>query len=153
MTNKELRNIREGGSEVTADDEWFDDLLRQYEHVVDTDLIYMARPLFEGVPAQRFAAERLLRLTLVGRLDPDDAQVRLAGLLRSQGMRPGTIPRHDDAEFDKAWDEHSTPVRRNEGAHYHLGTSKEAERNVLADGYPSGAGREVSQPRRGHFSD
>lgn len=146
--SKEPRGITADGREITADDEWFDNLLRQYEHRgVDIDLIYMARPLFEGVPVQQRTVERIFERTLSGHLSAEDAQVRLLGLLRSQGMRPGAIARHGDSEFDETWDGMSGRPARNGLADYTLVTSKEAQRNGVAQGgYPSGAGAPTKQP-------
>ena len=113
-TPDEVRHITAGGREARADDEWFEDTLQQWEHEgVDVDLVYLARPLFEGTAKQQALAAKMMSKVRDEYMDSISAQQRIVRLLAQEGLGMGHIPRVTAEEFNDAWDEFSGDLRRN----------------------------------------
>jgi hypothetical protein len=106
----EVRYLTGDGKAVRADDEWFDSVVRDWGHQgVDTDVVYMARPLLDGTPKQKALAHRFLAQVRDQYTGSTEAQQQLLRLLVRERVGVGPVPHMTQSEFLKAWDDFSGP--------------------------------------------
>src|SRR4051812_36861654 len=92
------------GQRVTADDDFWADTVRQYEHEGhDPDLIHMARPLLEGTSVQQRAVYRLLARQRRDMVEPRTARRQLTELLRRARVPMGDVPNTTEDALDRSW--------------------------------------------------
>jgi hypothetical protein len=104
----DIQYLTADGKQVTARDEDFQRTLSALEHDgIDSDVIYMARPLLEGSARQQAVVTKFLNRIRSNFVESKDAQMQLVRLLASEGVTMGHVPNHSVDEFVDAWKEAS----------------------------------------------
>ncbi|WP_322938043.1 hypothetical protein [Nocardioides bizhenqiangii] len=132
---KDIRYVTADGRKVTGDDENFDIDYHYYLQMgVDSDLIYMVRPLLDGDGRQQALASRFLVASRENGWNAAEAQKRLYGILEREGVGIGRAPHVSEAEFNAAWDELSGTPGGNNSANYSFGHSEQTAKEALVRG-------------------